>query len=248
MRALPALLLGIAAYGAFLVATVPASLVTDRVARASGGRVTFEKVDGSLWHGRSRIRAATAAGALAIDELEWRFLPARLAMGEAAFALRVRQPGLEAMAVAARSVGETRLRDVRASGKAAAFVPLLPLAAAWQPDGTVAIESDAFAYDGREARGSARIEWQDAALSLANARPLGSWRADLAGKGPGAEVTLVTVKGPLRLAGKGTLTADGRLAFTGEARADPGREKDLEALLALIGPRRPDGAHAISVR
>lgn len=248
MRARPALLLGIVAYGAFLVATVPASVVTDRLARASGGRVAFENVDGSLWNGRSRVRAVTPTSTFAIDEFEWRFMPSRLAMGEAAFAIRARQPGLEASAVAARSVGETRLRELRASGKAASFVPLFPLAAAWQPEGTVAIESEAFAFDGREARGSARIEWQDAALSLANARPLGSWRADLAGKGPGTEVTLVTVKGPLRLAGKGTLAPDGRLAFAGEARAEPGREKELEALLALIGPRRPDGAHAISVR
>ena len=62
------------------------------------------------------------------------------------------------------------------------------------------------------------------------------------------KVTLATVRGPLRLSGDGTLAISGRLAFTGEARSEPGRERDLEAVLALVGPRRPDGAHAFSIR
>jgi general secretion pathway protein N len=79
-------------------------------------------------------------------------------------------------------------------------------------------------------------------------RPLGSWRAEAAGEGPAIRFSLATLKGPLRLSGKGTLPVPGRLSFTGEARAEPGRERDLEPLLDLIGPRRPDGARAIEVR
>jgi hypothetical protein len=105
------------------------------------------------------------------------------------------------------------------------------------------------------------VEWREAALSLAPSHPLGTWKADVAGKGAAIEVTLATVNGPLRLAGKGALkpgsvpgfpkpgTLPGLgFAFEGTASADPGREKELEALLALIGPRRPDGLTAITVR
>lgn len=251
MRAVPALLLGIVAYGAFLVGTVPASLVTRQVARIAADRVDFDRVEGSAWNGRAAVRVRSAGGELSLDEVTWRFLPSRLLAGEAAFAVHAKRAGLDASLVAARSVGETRLRDLKATGTAGTFTPLFPLAAGWQPEGTVAIESDEFALAGNESRGAAKVEWREAALSLASARPLGSWKADITGKGEAIEIALATVKGPLRLAGKGTMkTTKGAapFVFEGTASADPGREKELEALLALIGPRRPDGLHAIAVR
>lgn len=248
MRAFPALLLGALAYVAFLVGTVPATLVAEQVARIAAGRVDVDRVEGSLWNGRAAVRVRSGAGELALDEVTWRFLPARLLAGEAAFAVQAKRTGFDASLVAARSPGETRLRDLKARGAAATFTPLFPLAAGWQPEGMVTVESDEFALAGNESRGAAKIEWREAALSLANARPLGSWKADLTGKGEAIEVALATVKGPLRLAGKGTMKGKAPFVFEGTASADPGREKELEALLALIGPRRPDGLHAITVR
>lgn len=250
MRARHALVLGALAYGAFLAGTLPASLLAARIEKEAGSRVAFDSVDGSVWDGRARVTLRPGGGDFTIDELRWRFLPSRLLMGEAAWSIHARRPGLDAAAVAARSLAETRFREVRASGTAGALVPLFPLASSWQPEGTVAIEADEFAFGGGEARGQAKVEWREAALSLAAARPLGSWKADLAGKGAAIEVALATVKGPLRLAGKGSLKSGSvpGFRFDGTASADPGREKELEALLALIGPRRPDGLHAITVR
>lgn len=254
MRTRTLVALGVVAYGVFLVATVPATVVTDPLAKGSSGRFAFENVEGSVWSGRAALRVRSD---FLLDEVTWRFLPARLLAGEAAFAVNARRPGFEATAVAARSIGETRLREVKAQGTAASFVPLFPLASAWQPEGTVALESDEFAFDGKDARGAARFSWREAALSLTPARPLGSWKADLAGRAGGIDVTLATVTGPLRLAGKGTMPLNTKgtvregtvpFEFNGTASADPGREKELEALLALIGPRRPDGLYALTVR
>lgn len=248
MRGRSALVLGLLAYGAFLAATLPASLVADRVAAATGGRVTVESPEGSLWNGRGRVTIANAGSSFPLEAVRWRLEPARLFLGEAAFAVEANRAGFSAAAVVARTFGETRIRDLKAAGPAAALAPLFPLASSWQPEGTVTASSESLAFDGRETRGAATIEWRDAALSLAPARPLGSWKAELAGKGPDLEIALATQKGPLRLAGKGRLAASGKLEFGGTASADPGREKELEALLALIGPRRPDGLTAITVR
>jgi hypothetical protein len=66
--------------------------------------------------------------------------------------------------------------------------------------------------------------------------------------GAAFRLTLATTKGPLRLAGTGTLPLHGRLTFSGEARAEPGRERELEALLALLGSRRADGAYTLALR
>jgi general secretion pathway protein N len=118
----------------------------------------------------------------------------------------------------------------------------------WQPAGTLAIESAQFSVDGRQARGNASAEWRDASLSLSTAQPVGSWRATLVAEGGPAKLMLTTVKGPLQLAGKGTLAPNGKLDFQGEARAEAGREKELDPLLDLIGPRRADGARTIEIR
>jgi general secretion pathway protein N len=248
MRPLRLLALGAAAYAAFLVATLPAALVAPRVAEATGGQARLAGATGTVWNGSARL-AITARGlALRLDEVRWRFLPSRLLAGRIAFAVEARLGTLSAAAQASRTPLTWRLDDLRAGGDASALAAVLPLAAAWQPAGTLALEAAALTWDGERATGAATAEWRDAALALSAARPLGSWRAQASAEGNAARITLATTKGPLRLSGNGTLALPGRLAFSGEARAEPGREKDLEGVLALLGPRRADGAHALEVR
>jgi general secretion pathway protein N len=180
--------------------------------------------------------------------VRWRFLPSRLLAGRVAFAVEARLGTLRAEAQVSRTPLTWRVDDLRGGGDASALATVLPLAAAWQPAGTLAIEAATLTWDGKKATGAATVEWRDAALALSAARPLGSWRAQASAEGSAAKVTLATTKGPLRLSGNGTLALPGRLAFSGEARAEPGRERDLEGVLALLGPRRADGAHALELR
>ena len=248
MRAARFILLGVAAYGVFLVATLPASAVAPRVAAATKGQATLTDVAGTVWNGSARVAIAARGAAFTLDEVRWEFLPSRLLAGRAAFAVKARLGTLRGEAEVARTPLAWRADGVRAQGDATALTALLPLAAAWQPEGELALAADSITWDGAAASGTATLEWRDAVLALSPVRPLGSWRAEARAEGAGAKVTLATVKGPLRLSGEGTLAIPGRLAFTGEARSEAGRERDLEAVLALLGPRRPDGAHAISIR
>lgn len=248
MSPLRALLLGLAAYAVFLLATLPARMVAATAAAASGGQVTLSQATGTLWNGAAHIDIATRTVALALDEVRWSFLPARLLSGRAAFSIEARTGALQAQCEAARSPMAWQVSDLRASGDASALAALFPLAAAWQPSGAIAIEAAQFSWDGERATGNATAEWRDAALSLSDARPLGTWRAQATADGPSIKVSLATTKGPLRLTGNGTLAIPGRVAFSGEARAEPGRERELEGLLNLLGPRRADGAHALVLR
>lgn len=241
-------LLGAAAYGAFLVATLPAAVVAPRVAAATKGQATLTDVGGTVWNGSARVAVAARGAAFTLDEVRWTFLPSRLLAGRAAFAVKARAGALAGEAELARTPLSWRADGVRAQGDASAIAAFLPLAGAWQPAGEIALAADSVTWDGAAASGTATLEWRDAALALTPVRPLGTWRAEARAEGATAKVTLATVKGPLRLSGDGTLAIPGRLAFTGEARSEPGRERDLEAVLALVGPRRPDGAHAISIR
>ena len=248
MRGLRLLVLGAAAYGAFLVATLPAGVVAARVATASGGQVTLTNASGTAWNGAARVHVATRGLSVAIDEVRWNFLPSRLLAGRVAFAIEARMGAMTAQLEAARTPLAWRIDDLHAGGDASALAALFPIAAAWQPGGTIAVESAQLAWDGEEATGAAIAQWRDASVALSDVRPLGSWRVEATAAGASIKVALATAKGPLRVSGSGVLALRGRLAISGEARAAPRRDRALEALLDLLGPRRADGARALEVR
>ena len=248
MNAFRALLLGVLAYGVFLVATAPASVAASRVAAATQGQVRLSEVTGTVWRGVARVDVVSPGLVFTVDEGRWRFLPSRLFTGRLAFAVEARLASLRGRAEAARSPLAWHLRDLDVRGDASAITAILPLASAWQPAGAVAIDAQALSWDGTRATGSATIAWNDAMLALSQARPLGSWRAQATAEAAALEIAVATTKGPLRLSGTGTLPIPGRLAFSGEARAEPGRERELEPLLDLLGPRRADGARALELR
>ena len=248
MNPLRAFLLGIAAYGAFLLATLPASILVKPVAQASGYGATLSDATGTVWRGSARVAIATRGIGFAVDEVRWRFRPLRLLAGQVAFAVEARAGTWQAQGEVARSPMSWRLSGFRAGGDASPLGTLHPLAVTWQPAGAVAVEAPDLSWDSERMTGEATIEWRDAALALSTARPLGSWRVVATGDGPAMKLSLATTKGPLRLSGNGTLARSGRITFAGEARAEPGRERELEAVLELLGPRRADGAHALEVR
>lgn len=240
--------LGVAAYGAFLVATAPANFLAARASAAAPGRIELRDTEGTLWSGSARARIRAPGGDVLLDRLEWRFLPARLASGRIAFEVTAAGRGLDVRSQVARGFGGWEARDLAVKAQAAALTPLAPMLAPWRPEGLVAISARAIEWDERNARGDLRAEWKDAALSLSEVRPLGSYRIDLHGEGGPAKVTLATLAGPLRVAAQGTLAPPSELSLTGDARAEGTAASALEPLLNLIGPRRPDGARALEIR
>jgi general secretion pathway protein N len=234
--------LGIAAYLVFLVATVPASVVAARIHPPT---IEVSDAKGTLWSGNARATLRTPQGPVELDRIEWRFRPSRLIAARLAFDVDATAKGIDAHARLERGIGTMELRNLEARGEAAALALFAPLAATWQPEGPITVTSPALAWDGVDLRGEGRAEWRGAALALSQVRPLGTYRAELKGAGGPAKVTLTTIEGPLRLSGDGTLTPQGRFAFSGEARGEGTAAQSLEPLLDLIGPRRADGTRAL---
>ncbi len=87
---------------------------------------------------------------------------------------------------------------------------------------------------------------ENIASALSPVKPLGSYSMDFNWHGSAANLELKTVKGPLLLTGKGTLT-HGRLRFSGLAEAEPEQEGDLATLLNLLGQRRPSAGKNVIV-
>jgi general secretion pathway protein N len=244
MRPVTLAVLGIAAYAVFLAATVPARFVAERI--SVPGAIELSDAQGTLWNGRAHAIVAAGGPAATLDTVRWRFLPARLASARLAFALDASGPGLEGHAEVERGPGAFGARDVHARADAAALAAFVPLAAGWGPEGSITLAAPALAWDGHVAHGAALLEWRDAALAIAAVRPLGSYRLEARSDGGPARITLATLDGTLRLAGTGTFTPPGALAFAGDARAEGPSAAALEPLLDLIGPRRADGARTLA--
>lgn len=248
MRPLTLAALAAAAYATFLLALMPASYVASRLEAATRGGVQVHEARGSFWTGSGRATVATPAGPLALEDLEWRFLPARLVSGRLAFAVTGRSAGFESRAEVARSISLWEARDVSIEGQAAGAASFLPLIAHWRPEGKLAARAALLSWNDREMHGEARLEWRAAAVALSEVRPLGSYRVELRGDGAQARVALTTIEGPLEISGQGTITPPSRLAFSGEARAQGPASAGLQPLLDLMGPRRADGSRTLQWR
>ena len=240
MRTRGIALLVVLAYAAFLVAMAPARWALAHLALPP--EVAISNVHGTVWNGTASV-AARSYGPIA--EVRWRFLPAQLVGARLAFALDGAGSGLRARGEVSRRVGGIEARGVMARADAAVLASLVPLAAAWSPQGVVTIDAPVLAWDGGTARGTARAEWRDASLAISDVRPLGSYRFDIAADGGPARIAVTTLEGPLRISGHGTFAPPGALAFSGEARAEGNSAAALEPLLNLLGPRRPDGARSL---
>ena len=240
--------LGAAAYVAFLVATIPASVVAARLGDVAAGRITLTEESGTLWRGVARARVIGHGGPVFVDRLGWRFRPARLAAGRLAFDITAAAQGFDVRVQVARALTGWEFNDIAAHAEAALFTAFAPWIAGWRPAGTLIVAAPNVSWDERQTRGEARLEWRNAALSLSDVRPLGSYRLDARAGGGPAQLSLSTLEGPLRISGHGTFTPPSRLVFSGEARGEGDAAKALEPLLDLLGPRRPDGARSVEVR
>jgi general secretion pathway protein N len=248
MRPASLAVLGIAAYGVFLAATMPARWIEARLAAAMPGRYQVHAIEGTLWKGDAQAVVNAPGGSLVVDRIEWRFLPSRLLQGRLAFAIDAKGAGFDARYEATHSFAGSGVRDLTAHADAALAAAVVPLASGWRPEGQVTVTASSIEISGQQVRGDARVEWKAAGLALSEVKPLGSYRIELAADGPGAKIAVATLDGPLRFTGQGRVEWPYRLAFAGEASGEAAKAEALGPLLDLMGPRRPDGSRAIDWR
>ncbi|HEY2627471.1 MAG TPA: type II secretion system protein N [Usitatibacter sp.] len=249
MRIRTLAILGIAGYAVFLVATIPATFVASRIASATQGAAEFTDVGGTVWNGSARAMVNAPGGRVAFDRVEWHFAPLELAAGHFAYRVGVDSNAIVVNAVIGRGWSRWILGPTEAKIEMSKAPLFMPLAGAWHPEGTVLLTSLGGRYtdDGRT-DGAALVTWTDAAVSLSDVRPLGKYVVEMnANDGP-VVLNVKTVGGALRISGHGSVAPLGASAFSGEARGDGDRAKDLEPLLDMLGPSRADGSRAIDFK
>lgn len=240
-----------------VVVNAPASWLASAVARATDGRVLLADARGTVWSGSAVAVLTGGAGsqdASALpDRLRWTFGLAR--ENRSRLELRLRhacciddqlrlriEPGFGRWRVALPE-GRIAVGHWPARWLAGLGTPFNSV----QPGGWIHMSGEGLAIESVQGRwritGNAELELRQLSSSLSTLDALGSYRLNIVGAGTdGANLTLLTLQGPLRLGGSGQWVGD-RLRFRGEARADPGSETLLNNLLNLIGRRQ--GAVAV---
>ena len=236
--------IGLPAYLAFLVVTSPASFIAARASAASEGRARFTDTRGTFWDGSMRAHFDNAD----FDLIAWHFLPSKLAEGRIAFDVDLSARDIAGKARVARGWSDWEAQSGSVVLEARALPALVPMVAAWRPEGRVELSAQGVRWNDREMHGSVSGEWRDAAVALSDVKPLGTYRFSANGAGDTVSFTVSTLAGALRLAGKGEAKLPHGATFSGEARAEGASAPALEPLLNLMGPRRPDGARSIEVR
>lgn len=245
----PHVLSAVLVYLVLLLAWAPASLLAWALPRFTQQAAWLEQPQGSVWHGSAAgLRLEVEGRSTQLGRVDWRWRPLDLFAGRLGYRLRLGGAGIDAAVTLRAGVQGGELREVRAELPAGLLAGFLPDLALWQPGGRLLLETERLAVGKDGAEGKATLRWRDAVSGRVK-QPLGSYRADLEGKGQGqgVAITLSTEAGALVLQGSGLWHPKGGLRFFGQARPTPAGRAELDGLLSLLGPVQADGSRAIRI-
>lgn len=233
--------LGLLAYAIALLAGAPAGLLDAGMNSASKGGLRLTEAQGGLWSGAGRLEIRSSGGrTLAAQGLRWRLLPIRLLRAELAFELQLEHsPRALVMALGSQGV---EIFDADVNLPAAAFAAAEPKLAPLQLTGELSLRSAQLSIASGGWTGSATLQWRNAGSALTTVYPLGDYELRFVGEGRAGQFSLLTLKGPLSLEGKGSLPPGQKAALALNARIDPASRAALEPLMRLIAVERSDGS------
>lgn len=240
------LLAGIASVVVTLLVFCPASWMAPLVEGQTGGRLTLGDAQGTLWHGSAFIGGAPSGSdpvtPLLPGRFAWRLSPMVL-LGQVDLSLE----NSAALSQPVKLTGSWYQWQV---SPAAILLPAERLAGLGaplntiQPSGQMRLSWTPLQLTRQgnaiEVNGTMTLQMSDIASRLSPIKPLGAYELIMDWRGRQAQLDLKSIKGPMLLSGKGTIT-NGRLRFSGKAEAEEGQEERLANLLNLLGQRRREG-------
>ncbi len=239
-------LLALSVYLGFLLVTLPASVLSWTLARFSTGTIVLEQPRGTVWSGTGVLRLASPPMA---PTVRWEILPSRLLRAALAVHIEAQNDHTRLQTELRRDLGGWSAHDLRAALPAELVPTLLPAARLLAPQGDIRVTADTLRFEPGTVNGTAEVVWANAGTQMMNLQVLGQYRVALEGRGPEIRIRANTESGDLDITAEGVWKAfgDGSLHVQGTASAR-GRQQELEPLLRMIGPPRPDGARSFNVR
>lgn len=247
-RGLLYVIFGLIFYLLFLIIELPAAWFAWGLNRYTQGIVRLDPVAGSLWGGEGKL-VIHYPQAVPHDfgQTAWSINPLWLLAGRVQVSLRTNIPDKQIVATLRLTGSSVILKDVDAVVTAAFIAQLYSPMSLISPQGKIRLNTSELVLDRGNIQGTALLEWMGAGSSLSTVQPLGNYRLEITGAGESANFKLSTQQGILQLKGNGEWRqADKHIKFTGEANAQS-HEKELEALLQMIGNNVGAGRRSISI-
>lgn len=240
--------LGVGAYVAFALSTLPATVGVRLLDAFAPDAVRLSGIDGTVWSGRA---ALGSAGGLPLRDIVWNADALPLLIGRVDAHVEARlSDGFVQTAVSARA-GDVLLEDLRASTSVDALSPVIPLQGA---GGQISVALNRLRLqDGwpTEALGEARIARLEVPPLLPGAGeliPLGDYEILFVEAPSGIAARITDSAGPLRVDGTLSLTPDRRYALEGHAAARPDAPPELvQGLDLMAGEPGADGLRPFSL-
>lgn len=243
-------LAGILSVAMTALAFFPAVWLAPMLEKQTAGRLTLGDAQGTVWRGSAFIGSAPNSSEpitpLLPGRFSWHISPLVL--------LGMVDAGLQNPSALSDSIHVTGNWHELKISPASISLPAERLASLGAPLNTIQPSGEmrlgwqplqlSLAGGQIAIKGRMDLAMQDIASRLSPIRPLGAYNLAFTWQGTQAVVTLTTNKGPMLLAGSGTLN-NGRLTFSGTARAEAGQEDRLANLLNLLGQRRNEGGKDI---
>lgn len=224
------------------VAFAPATLVDDRIAAATDGKLHIQDASGTLWSGRGTL--GDAAGTWR-SPLAWRVDPLDLVRGSRQVALLPTGSGATPRGTIGMHDGGIAARDLALELPATALAMLLPKGSAPALGGTIAVTSPALSFEHGTPAGTLDAVWTGARLVAGDAvADLGTVRLAVKPQGNGLAGTLASDGGDVRV--EGTLDYVAR-SLRIDATLTPGPNAPAAVTRALAMAGTADAAGRVRI-
>lgn len=239
--------LGLLAYVAFLLASLPAPIawhVAQRYVQLPP-QVAVGGLAGTIWQGRA---VGVGTQQLRAEQLAWQVHPAALLGGRLVVDLQGSVADGFAEAKAELTPEGVTVKEVNGRLAAAPWGALAQRFAgqsvALEGSFGFAIERLEFSYAGELSRLEGRLAWHDAALTVDQYARLGGITSTLSAEDGGIAGELGDTGGPLSLSGEWYLDiVSGAYELDAVVDTREGAAKILTRSLEMVGMRRDDGIH-----
>ncbi|MEJ2645960.1 MAG: type II secretion system protein N [Gammaproteobacteria bacterium] len=244
-RAGPLALVGLLAYGLFLVGLVPARYVYGWVA-PHVHELALGDVAGSLWSGRA---ASVVVNGRDLGAADWQLRPQALLLGRLEYQLRWGGDLGQGQARVGRGViGNAYVRQLHAELPAAALAKLFGSNIPVKLGGAVRADLKRVSFGGRwPDSASGEVVWEHAQLSEPVSMDLGAFTLQLEDAKNGIRGVVNNKGGPLDVRGQATLDVNGRYEVTAKLRPVGPRSDQLRSMLEYLGPRDARGRYSLAL-
>jgi general secretion pathway protein N len=234
------ILIGLLAYTAFTVASLPAAQAYRWLAPYKPEAFQPGALHGSIWHGRA---TGGRIGAVKYDQLNWQFLPSDLLRGSLGANLELRQGDAYARGRVLKNIdGSIEAHAVEAQLPATLVAQFAKVNQMVKPSGSVNAKISAIEFADQKLRYAEGIAvWSDAAIQMQKKLALGSFRAEIETKNETIIAAIRDAGGPVGINGNATLDPEKRYRVTGKLQARPSADAQLKQMIKMAGKADRDG-------